>query len=323
MTPKNIEVINALSTHIVPKDERHLHLVQMAKALKPIPIAGKTDSELLFQVQNLVQIECISGFLPIWKGGKNPKVAWGDEPHLSLKEALGFKPAALAVRSPYFLTLDFDKPESLDFAAERGIDFTYPTWHIRRTDNVLRFKQVFIVEDAMLDELPNRSIERTINYLDSGLDIFLSNNSYIIFNGEHADGKGQYYSPKGLNISDMQLPPKVVWDLVLEIASYESFPRRRKRSISTKSKRMNPCIICGRDERLWCSESDNGLIFCMNGDTFNAEKIHGFLKIGDVTSNGYALVGQSPTCNTFKLDQPQKHKPRRTTKLRRSIRVKR
>ena len=108
MTPKNIEVINALSTHIVPKDERHLHLVQMAKALKPIPIAGKTDSELLFQVQNLVQIECISGFLPIWKGGKNPKVPWGDEPHLSLKEALGFKPAALAVRSPYFLTLDFD-----------------------------------------------------------------------------------------------------------------------------------------------------------------------------------------------------------------------
>ena len=86
---------------------------------------------------------------------------------------------------------------------------------------------------------------------------------------------------------------------------------------------MNPCIICGRDERLWCSESDNGLIFCMNGSTFNAEKKHGFLKIGDVTSNGYALVGQSPTCNTFKLDQTPKHKPRRTTKLRRSIRVKR
>ena len=321
MTPKNIEVINALSTHIVPKDERHLHLVQMAKALKPIPIAGKTDSELLFQVQNLVQIECISGFLPIWKGGKNPKVAWGDEPHLSLREALGFKPAALAVRSPYFLTLDFDKPESLDFAAERGIDFTYPTWHIRRTDNVLRFKQVFIVEDAMLDELPNRSIDRTINYLDSGLDIFLSNKAYIIFSGEHEQGKGEYYSPAGLTVSNLQPPPKVVWDLILEIGSFEPFSRKRK--FSTKSKKMNPCIICGRDERLWCSESDNGLIFCMNGSTFNAEKKHGFLKIGDVTSNGYALVGQSPTCNTFKLDQPPKHKPRRTTKKRRSIRVKR
>tara|TARA_A100001388_G_scaffold264295_1_gene235436 strand:- start:1009 stop:1191 length:183 start_codon:yes stop_codon:yes gene_type:complete len=60
----------------------------------------------------------------------------------------------------------------------------------------------------------------------------------------------------------------------------------------------------------------------MNGSTFNAEKKHGFLKIGDVV-DGYALVKQSPTCNTFKLDQPPKHKPRRTTKKRRSIRVKR
>ena len=28
MTPKNIEVINALSTHIVPKDERHLPIME-------------------------------------------------------------------------------------------------------------------------------------------------------------------------------------------------------------------------------------------------------------------------------------------------------
>ena len=55
---------------------------------------------------------------------------------------------------------------------------------------------------------------------------------------------------------------------------------------------------------------------------YRAEKKHGFLKIGDVV-DGYALVKQSPTCNTFKLDQPPKHKPRRTTKKRRSIRVKR
>ena len=180
---------------------------------------------------------------------------------------------------------------------------------------------MFLVSDELLSELPNRSIKRTINYLDSGLDIFLSNKAYIIFSGEHEQGKGQYYSPAGLTVSNLQPPPKVVWDLILEIGSFEPFSRKRK--FNTKSKKMNPCIICGRDERLWCSESDNGLIFCMNGSTFNAEKKHGFLKIGDVTSNGYALVGQSPTCNTFKLDQPQKHKPRRTTKLRRSIRVKR
>ena len=322
MTPKNLEVINALSNNIVPPEQQHLHILQMLSTLNPAPITSLSDEELLVQVQKLEQIESFCGFLPIWKGSKKPKVKeWGDEPHLSLLEALGFAPAALAVRSPNLLCLDYDKESSFDFAAERGIDFTYPTWHIRRTDNVQRFKQVFLVSDELLSELPNRSIKRTINYLDSGLDIFLSNKAYIIFSGEHELGKGQYYSPAGLTVSNLQPPPKVVWDLILEIGSFEPFSRKRK--FNTKSKKMNPCIICGRDERLWCSESDNGLIFCMNGDTFNAEKIHGFLKIGDVTSNGYALVGQSPTCNTFKLDQPPKHKPRRTTKLRRSIRVKR
>ena len=322
MTPKKLEVNNYFPNNIVPPEQQHLHILQMLLNLNPVPITSSSDEELLVQVQKLEQIESFCGFLPIWKGSKKPKVKeWGDEPHLSLLEALGFAPAALAVRSPNLLCLDYDKESSFDFSAERGIDFTYPTWHIRRTDNVQRFKQVFLVSDELLSELPNRSIKRTINYLDSGLDIFLSNKAYIIFSGEHEQGKGQYYSPAGLTVSNLQPPPKVVWDLILEIGSFEPFSRKRK--FNTKSKKMNPCIICGRDERLWCSESDNGLIFCMNGSTFNAEKKHGFLKIGDVTSNGYALVGQSPTCNTFKLDQPQKHKPRRTTKLRRSIRVKR
>ena len=322
MTPKNLEVNNYFPNNIVPPEQQHLHILQMLLNLNPVPITSSSDEELLVQVQKLEQIESFCGFLPIWKGSKKPKVKeWGDEPHLSLLEALGFAPAALAVRSPNLLCLDYDKESSFDFAAERGIDFTYQTWHIRRTDNVQRFKQVFLVSDELLSELPNKSIKRTINYLDSGLDIFLSNKAYIIFSGEHEQGKGQYYSPAGLTVSNLQPPPKVVWDLILEIGSFEPFSRKRK--FNTKSKKMNPCIICGRDERLWCSESDNGLIFCMNGSTFNAEKKHGFLKIGDVTSNGYALVGQSPTCNTFKLDQPPKHKPRRTTKLRRSIRVKR
>ena len=322
MTPKNLEVNNYFPNNIVPPEQQHLHILQMLLNLNPVPITSSSDEELLVQVQKLEQIESFCGFLPIWKGSKKPKVKeWGDEPHLSLLEALGFAPAELAVRSPNLLCLDYDKESSFDFSAERGIDFTYPTWHIRRTDNVQRFKQVFLVSDELLSELPNKSIKRTINYLDSGLDIFLSNKAYIIFSGEHEQGKGQYYSPAGLTVSNLQPPPKVVWDLILEIGSFEPFSRKRK--FNTKSKKMNPCIICGRDERLWCSESDNGLIFCMNGSTFNAEKRHGFLKIGDVTSNGYALVGQSPTCNTFKLDQPQKHKPRRTTKLRRSIRVKR
>ena len=82
---------------------------------------------------------------------------------------------------------------------------------------------------------------------------------------------------------------------------------------------MNPCIICGRDERLWCSESDNGLVFCMNGSTFSSEQKHGTLNIGDVV-NGFALVKQSPTCNTFKIHEPKKrHTPIRPLKRRKAL----
>ena len=53
----------------------------------------------------------------------------------------------------------------------------------------------------------------------------------------------------------------------------------------------------------WCFKNNNGLIHCMNGDTFSSEKKHGTLKIGDVV-DGYALVAQISTCNTFAVHKP-------------------
>jgi hypothetical protein len=230
--------------------------------------------------------------------------SWKHE-YLSLEKALSYDPAALAVFSPNFLTLDYDKESALDFVAEKGIDFTLSTLHTRRTDKLWRFKQTFLATDEMLDELPNRSIKRTTNYLKSGLDVFCSKKSYIIIDGKHEDGEGRYYSPDGLDVSDLQHPPKQVWDLVLEIAELQRHDKSSSKTYSnTKSKKLYPCPICGRHKNHWCFENDNGLIHCMNGQTFSAEKEHGPLKIGDVV-NGYALVAQISTCNTFK-----NHKPR-------------
>ena len=311
--------IGVVADPILASKSDPLHILQMVKNLKPQPVTGITDDEILLRARNLAQLESFCGFLPIWKGSKSPMLKYGGEPHLSLQEALGFKPAALAVRSPNLLTLDYDKESSFDFAAERGIDFTFPTTHFRRTDNDLRFKQVFYCPDELLAELPNRSIKRTINYCGAGLDVFLSNSCYILCDGEHEKGKGRYYSPSGLDIPDLATPPKEVWDLALEIAHSEPKSKTRKRYYNTKSRKMNPCIICGRDERLWCSESDNGLIFCMNGSTFSSEREHGTLNIGDVV-NGYALVKQSPTCNTFKIHEPKKRRtPIRPLKRRKAL----
>lgn len=301
--------------------ERHLHIVQMLKKLNPIPIAGFEDSELLQQVQKLVQFEHCCGFIPIYKGTKRPpkKCKYAGEPHSTLEQALGFAPAALAIRSSNLLTLDYDKASAFEYAAERGIDFTFPTWHIRRTDQLWRYKQVFLVPDSWLFELPNGFIRRTVNYEKAGLDIFLNNAGYIIFSGQHAEQNGYYYSPEGLGIEDIKAPPKEVWDLVLEISKKEeSKTRTKKYSPNCRSRRLNPCPICGRDERLWCSESDSGLIWCFNGSTFNAELKHGSLNIGDVV-NGYALVGQSDICNTFKLHKPRTRTICRPTRKGRAV----
>ena len=296
--------IGVVADPILASKSDPLHILQMVKNLKPQPVTGITDDEILLRARNLAQLESFCGFLPIRKGTKSPLVStWGEE-YLSLEKALSYEPAALAVFSPNFLTLDYDKESALDFVAERGIDFTSSTLHTRRTDKLWRFKQTFLTPDEMLDELPNRSIKRTLNYLGTGLDVFCSKKAYIIIDGEHEDGEGRYYSPGGLDVCDLQHPPKEVWDLILEIAELQSHDKSSSQTYSnTKSKKLYPCPICGRDKNHWCFENDNGLIHCMNGQTFSAEKKHGPLKIGDVI-DGYALVAQISTCNTFKLDNP-------------------
>ncbi len=248
-----------------------------------------TFEELPIVVQKLVQLESFCGFLPIKKGSKAPMVCYKDKPHSPLLAALRKKPAALAIRSRNLLTLDFDSIEAFNYAAERGIDLFYPSgWITERTDNDQKFKIHYLVSDEKLLELPNGKIKRTVNYQGTNLDVFLSNDSYIIFLGKHEDGNGHYFSRKGFDATALAPPPKEVWDLVLEIADKEK-PAPKSSNPITPSKRLNPCPICGRDERLWCSETKDGRIWCMNGSTFSSEKSHGRLKLGDVV-NGYAVV---------------------------------
>ena len=296
--------IGAIPNPILASKSDPLHILQMVKNLKHQPITGVTDEQIVSRARNLAQLEALGGFIPIRKGTKSPMVSsWGKE-YLSLEKALSYDPAALAVFSPYFLVLDYDAESALDFVAERGIDFTLSTWHTRRTDKLWRFKQKFLVNDEMLDELPERKIKRETNYLDSGLDVFCSKMSYIIIDGEHKDGEGRYYSPSGLDVFDLQPAPKEVWDLIKEVAEFQQVGKSSSKTYSnTKSKKLYPCPICGRDKNHWCFENDNGLIHCMNGQTFSAEKKHGQLKIGDVV-DGYALVAQISSCNTFKKHNP-------------------
>ena len=276
--------------------------------------------DLTIVVRKLVQLESFCGFLPIKEGSKAPMVCYKDKPHSPLLAALKKKPAALAIRSRNLLTLDFDSIEAFNYAAERGIDLFYPSgWITERTDNDQKFKIHYLVSDEKLLELPNGKIKRTVNYQGTNLDVFLSNDSYIIFLGKHEDGKGHYFSRKGFDATALAPPPKEVWDLVVETSNKEK-PAPENSNPITPSKRLNPCPICGRDERLWCSETKDGRIWCMNGSTFSSEKSHGRLKLGDVV-NGYALVGIGDQCNTFKPHQERRiYRPHRTTRSQTNIR---
>ena len=278
--------------------------------------------ELPIVVQKLVQLESFCGFLPIREGSKAPMVPYKDKPHSSLLAALKKEPAALAIRSRNLLTLDFDSENALKYAADRGINLLDPAWITERTDH-FKSKANFFVSDKKLLELPNGKIKRTVNYLGTNLDVFLSNDSYIIFLGEHEDGNGHYFSRKGHDVTALAPPPKEVWDLVLEIAHQEK-PAPSNSYSSTTSKRLNPCPICSRSERLWCSETEDGAIWCMNGSTFSAEKSHGPLTITQVvnTSSGkYAVASISAPCTTFKPHQERRtYRPHRTTRPKRNTR---
>ena len=272
-------------------------------------------------------LESYCGFLPIRKGTKAPLVKWKDQPHLPLDTALWFKDyegneaAALAVRSRNLLTFDLDKEEAFHFLESKGIDLTnLNTWCIWRSE---RAKIVYFVSDEKLLELPNGELDRTINYQDQGLDVFLSNNGYIIFAGEHEDLEDYYSSPEDHDIAALAPPPIEVWNLVLEIALSEQ-KSPKKTYPSTTSTRLNPCPICSRSERLWCSETEDGAIWCMNGSTFSAEKSHGPLTISQVvnTSSGkYAVASISAACTTFKPHQERRtYRPHRTTRSKTNIR---
>ena len=283
-----------------------------------------TLEDLTIVVQKLVQLESFCGFLPIRKGSKAPMVCYKNKPHSPLLAALRKKPAALAIRSRNLLTLDFDSWEAVIYAGERGIDVFYPSGFItERTDNEGKYKIHYYVSDEKLLELPNGKIKRTVNYQGTNLDVFLSNDSYIIFLGKHEDGNGHYFSRKGFDATALAPPPKEVWDLVLEIAASEQTSPKKTYS-STTSTRLNPCPICSRSERLWCSETEDGAIWCMNGSTFSAEKSHSPLTISQVVNTGsgkYAVASISASCTTFKPHQERRiYRPHRTTRSKTNIR---
>ena len=219
------------------------------------------------------------------------------------------------------LAFDFDGATSLTL----GLDPTeVSTWQVHRNTDPARLKVLFRPSLEQLTELPGGAefqgktitAAKTITAKGEALEVFFDGGRQVIVLGEHPSSRGHYYWPAGMGPEALTAPPERWWSHALQIAadcrqrlSSGSKPSSRRHGTS----RLDPCPICSRHSGqggsgLWCEQTQQGLILCMPGSTFNAEAAHGPLRIGQVV-DGWALVKRTPIAEgdvlSFKVHRPR------------------
>ena len=219
------------------------------------------------------------------------------------------------------LAFDFDGATSLTL----GLDPTeVSTWQVHRNTDPARLKVLFRPTLEQLTQLPDGAefqgktitAPKTDTRKGEALEVFFDGGRQVIVLGEHPSSRGHYYWPAGMGPEALTAPPERWWSHALQIAA----DCRQRLSSGSKpsssrhgTKRLDPCPICSRHSGpggsgLWCEQTQQGLILCMPGSTFNAEATHGPLRIGQVVE-GWALVKRSPIPEgdvlTFKAHRPR------------------
>jgi hypothetical protein len=229
--------------------------------------------------------------------------------------AVGVRPGPAAGG---LLAVDIDGATAVAMLQQRDCDpFTAETWQVRRTTASDRLKVLWRIPPDLQDHLPltiakhttkpptgrgTKDGENVATYYGAGQVVIL---------GQHTSSGGEYVWPPGHGPADLAEIAPPWWALVLEINN--SQPAQKVAPSNTTAsgnwRRLNPCPICGRDERLICSQTRDGLsIRCFHGGTFSPPA----LKPGDITigSDGqsWAFTGEATcklgTFSHFKIDEP-------------------
>ena len=302
---------------------------------------GSNHNEICRQAYQLHLKESFWDFLPC--KGKVPiglngyyLKDWNDK-KFSIKTILSTSGATgIGVKTGlHLLCKDIDGETALTYAADLGLNFE-DSFQVHRDDDPWRFKVLYEPTKAQIAKLPHGQFQGKIvtkeavkdangDVIKKGeaLEVFLTNDRQVLITGKHPDNNGNYFWPRGYGPEEIKPPSDEVWNFVLELANQKDAPKKKKHyGGGASTKRLNPCPICGRNRDLWCEESSNGLLFCMNGSTFSAEKEHGTLKLGDVI-DGWALVDKNDLCHTFKVHRPLTRRKRKppSHKYRRSAHV--
>lgn len=311
----------ATNIPVAAKEEHYSHKLTH-------PIARRWFEDL----DRLVIHEKELALLPVGWGsdGKAPMIkGWPSHPGFTTKEleavrgirAVG---ARTGIRSGPLLCFDIDGESPLELACSLGMEpWATTTWQVHRDNDPFRLKVLFKPTAEQIEQLPARQEfqGKTITkYGDEtrkgeALEVFFHTGRQVIILGEHPSSGGKYIWPTGLGPEELSPPPDAWWKHALHIAAKSkqrtTTSTRRSSSFGNAKKRLNPCPICGRHSAegngLWCEQTEDELILCMPGSTFNADP-NGVMKIGTVVK-GYALVKRSPIaegdCLTFAPHRPQ------------------
>jgi len=218
------------------------------------------------------------------------------------------------------LCFDFDGATSLELGLDHLIDPGWAcTWQVHRDTDANRLKVLFRPTLEQLQQLPDGAefqgktitAPKTDTSKGEALEVFFDGGRQVIVLGEHPSSGGHYFWPDQLGPEALAAPPAHWWEHALRIAAdcqqrltTGSKPSSRRHG----TQRLDPCPICGRHGSLWCEQTQEGLILCMPGSTFSAEKRHGPLRIGQVV-DGWALVKRTPIGEgdvlTFKVHRPR------------------
>ena len=223
------------------------------------------------------------------------------------------------------LAFDFDGTSAFDLDL---YPWAVATWQVHRDNDPFRLKVLFRPTLEQIAQLPlnadgtpefqgkTLTAPKTDTSKGEALEVFFAGGRQVILLGEHPSSGGNYFWPDGLGPEALTAPPQDWWAHALQIAqncqqriTAGSKPCSRRNG----TRRLNPCPICGRHggqggSALWCEQTQQGLILCMPGSTFNAEAAHGPMRIGQVV-DGWALVKRTPIGDgdvlTFKAHRPR------------------